>query len=390
MHRCGSRFLAAGLTLIASSFLFVSDSSADIVYLKDGSKVEGEIVQKTDAGWVVKTLDGKTEKIPADRVKSFEAKRNGPGTGGDDPLARLNSLRRSVDSQTDIPKIIERYRKFIEQNMGTPVTDEAVKDVAMWEDRLDKQMVKVGDKWVTKADQEAIKQKGVERAIEARHLLLANRAKEANAAIDAAIAENPSNAAAFYLRGVSAFRQSQMANARKAFDSANQLSLNHGPTFNNLAVIMWNAKQLPGSLNSYGQAMNAMPGNRQILDNVAEALNELPEAQRDNASTKKVVLLFNAQDMALQAKMKKQGLFRWGSTWVEEKDLNALKQQEQKIEDKLDALEDEYKTGQDRIDQIDRDVADTERSIRRIEAASYGAIHLAGLFDSRTRGCITT
>jgi tetratricopeptide (TPR) repeat protein len=358
-----------GLTLLAIAALAPS-AEADVVYLKDGSKVEGEVLRKTDEGWVVKKADGKVANIDAAQVKSFEAKRG--GDAGDEPMRGLISLRRSVEGQTDIKKVLDRYHTFIEQHIGTPAADEAAKDVQVWEDRLEQGMVKFGDKWVSKQEQEGLRAKAAERAVAARRLLLQGRLKDAVAAIDSALVENPQSAAAQYLRGVVLHRQDQKANARKAFEAVLQVIPNHGPSLNNIAVIMFEAKQLPGAINFYGQAMNASPNTRQILDNVAEALHDLPETQRDNAATKKVVLMFNAQDMSLQGRMKKRGLFRWGSTWVEERSLKQLKDEEERLEEKLDKLEDEFEQVQDRIEQIDRDIGDTERSIRRIEASSYG------------------
>lgn len=357
-----------GLTLVALSSA-PRVAHADVIYLKDGTKLEGEIVEKTDAGWVIKSADGKITKVQSSKVRSFEAKR---GNGGGEPMQRLVSLRRSVEGQTDIPRILARYRKFVEQHVGTPIADEAAKDIAMWEGRLAKGMVKRGDKWVDKAEQDAIAARGVEQAIAARRLLLQGRTKDALAAIDSALAEYPQNAAALYLRGVALFRQQEVPAARKAFDAVLDLVPDHGPSLNNLAVILWSNKQYPAAINHYGQAMNAAPGTRAILDNVAEALNALPESQRDNDATEKVVLMFNAQDMALQGRMKKRGLFRWGSTWVEKDDLEELQSQADEIEDKLDALEDEYQQVMERIEQIEQDITDTERSIRRIEASSYG------------------
>ena len=356
---------------------------ADVVYLKDGSKVEGEVLRKTASGWVVRTPDGKVTTVAVDDVKSFEARRGAGGSAGagaattrstatDEPMRALLSLRRVVDSQTDIPKVLERYRKFVEQYVGTPAGDEALKDLQMWEQRLEQKMVKVGDRWITQEEQGKRQARALERAAAARLLLLQGRFKEATAEIDAALAEDANNAAALYLRGVTLYRQQQVHNARKAFEASAQISGNHGPTFNNIAVIMWGLKQYPGAVNFYGQAMNAAPGQRVILDNVAEALHELPKAQRDNAATKKVVLMFNAQDMTLQTKMKKRGLIRWGSTWVPEKDVKRLEAEEDRIEDRLAALESEFEQVQDRLEQIGRDVADTQRSLRRIEASSYG------------------
>ena len=356
-----------GLTLLAPGG--PTSVRGDVIYLKDGTKVEGEIVRKTEAGWDVKGADGTVTTVPSGQVRSFEAKR---GDARDEPADRLASLRRSAEGQSDIPKILERYRKFIEQYVGTPVAEEAKRDVQQWEERLAKGMVKLGDRWVSKEEQASLQAKGVEQALEARRLLLQGRVKDATAAIDAALADYPQNPAALYLRGVALYRQEQAAGARKAFEAVSKLSPNHAPTLNNLAVIHWASKQLPAALNFYGLAMNASPETRAILDNVAEALNDLPEAQRKNAATEKVVLMFNAQDMTLQARMKKRGMFRWGSTWVEERELEKLESEEEQIEDKLHVLEDEFEQVKERIDQIGRDIGDTERSIRRIEASSYG------------------
>src|SRR4051794_11457959 len=110
---------------------------------------------------------------------------------------------------------------------------------------------------------------------------------------------------------------------------------------------MWGAKQYAIALNYYGQAMNAAPLTQQILDNVSEALNELPQSQRDNDVTKKVVFLFNAQDITMQAHMKKQGLVRWGSTWVNQKQLESLRAEEKEVEGKIGKMNDEFEQVQD-------------------------------------------
>lgn len=371
MRRAAALLALCGMTFLAPPGLALGD----VIFLKDGTKVEGEIVEKTDAGWKIKSADGTVTTVERSKVRSFVAKRGGEG---DEPAQRLASLRRSVEAQTDIPRILARYRKFVEQYVGTPIAEEAARDIATWEERLAKKMVKLGDRWVDQAEQEALLAKGTEQAIAARRLLLQGRLKDGLADIDSALAEYPQNAAALYLRGVALYRQDQAPAARKAFDAVLKLVPDHGPSLNNLAVILWSSKQLPGAINHYGQAMSASPGTRAILDNVAEALNGLPESQRDNDATEKVVLMFNAQDMALQARMKKRGLFRWGSTWVEQEELKELEAAEEEIEDKLDALEEDYQQVQERIEQIEQDITDTERSIRRIEASSYGRDRATG------------
>ena len=57
--------------------------------------------------------------------------------------------------------------------------------------------------------------------------------------------------------------------------------------------------------------MLAAPVSREILDNVAEALNALPENQRKGPVVAKVVRHFKEQDDDLQKKMAERGLVRW-------------------------------------------------------------------------------
>jgi tetratricopeptide (TPR) repeat protein len=378
--------LAAGGAIACWALVF--HVSADVIYLKDGSNLEGEI-HRTDTGYTVKAADGNVTAVDANKVKSLEAKRSAGSptsvpapfvatttkpapVAADNGMQGLNSLRRAVENQTDIKKVLERYRSFIEQHVGTPAGDEAVRDSETWEQRLDKGMTKVGDRWLSKEEQIELHAKSVERAEAARQLLLQGHIREATAALDAALGENPQSAPALYLRGLVYYRQQQPLNARKSFEAVAQSTPNHAPTLNNLAVLLWGAKQYAIALNYYGQAMNAAPLTQPILDNVAEALNELPESQRDNAVTKKVVLLFNSQDMTVQSRMKKQGRLRWGSTWVTEKQLETLRGEEKEIADKIGKMDDDFEQVQDRLDQIGKDIADTERSIRRIEASSYG------------------
>src|SRR5690606_9331331 len=125
--------------------------------------------------------------------------------------------------------------------------------------------------------------------------------------------------------GVVYYRQDQLVPARRAFESVNASIPDHGPTLNNLAVILWRQNQHIGSLNYYDQAMIAAPADREILNNVAEALNALPANYRDNASAKRVLRRFQEQDVQLQAELAKSGLYRWGAAWVNQEQLEELK-----------------------------------------------------------------
>src|SRR6185437_4912129 len=119
-----------GLALAAPAF-------GDIIHLKDGSTLEGEL-QRTRDGWTVTDANGKTTDVAATDVKSIELKK---AASHESAEQQLESLRRSVVTLDDIHLILKHYQDFLKQNAGSPAAAEAQKDVATWQDRLDKGLV---------------------------------------------------------------------------------------------------------------------------------------------------------------------------------------------------------------------------------------------------------
>jgi hypothetical protein len=118
--------------------------------------------------------------------------------------------------------------------------------------------------------------------------------------------------------------------------------------------------------------MLASAQDRRVLDNIAEALQALPEEKRGDHTVRKVVRHFNEQDLALQAKMRERGLFRWGSTWVAAADLARLQAAEREVQMTLDRMAIDFEALGARIQRMDRDVETYERIQRRMEWDSWG------------------
>src|SRR5688500_9267564 len=171
---CRQRLLIAAAALALQGAL-VASLRADVIHLKDGSRLEGEIT-KTDAGWVVREPSGKITKVTSDRVRSIEAKRQ---VGPDDATQRLASLRRSTANLDDIQKILDRYHAFLQQHKGTPAADEARRDADEWEQRLREGREKFGDRWVTPEERESIRALSLVAAGDARRLMLQGRLRDA-------------------------------------------------------------------------------------------------------------------------------------------------------------------------------------------------------------------
>ena len=359
---------AAAVCALAAALLLPGRAPADVVVLSNGTRLEGEL-ERTDDGYVLTKADGKTVKITSSQVKSIEVK---PQTSPDDAKKRLESLRKSAEKMTDLKLIITRYNDFLTRFPGTDAADDALADLKGWEEKQAKHMVKVAGKWVTPEELGAIQAEAQATAARARDLVAGGKLREAGPLLDLALQQDPKNPSALYLRGVSQYRQEQLGQARKSFDTVLQLLPDHGPTLNNFAVVLWRQEQYPGALKYFDAALTAAGADERIVSNVAEVLNALPKEQRDSAATRKLVANFQGCEQSLLKKMEKRGFYRWGATWVRGAELDQLQDLEREIEDKIKDLEAEFGNTEDKIEQTDSDIAETQRSMRRIEATNIG------------------
>ncbi|MEA2736007.1 MAG: hypothetical protein QOE14_2458, partial [Humisphaera sp.] len=344
-------------------------ASADVVLLKDGTTLSGD-VKKGPGGYVVTQADGTIKMLALDDVRSIELA-SAPPLTTKSAKEKLASFRRSVEYLDDVNKIIERYQRFIEQNAGTVMEPDARQDLAMWQQRRDQGLVKFGSRWVKPDERAKLQESALQQADAARRALKAGKFAEAESLINQSIAEDAQNAAAHYLRGLLHYRQDHLMPARRSFETVVALVPNHAPTLNNLAVILSKQNQHATSLNTYDQAMIIAPKNRDVLNNVAEAVYGMPDNVRGTPVAQRVLRRFTEQDEDLAGELEKQGLHRWGATWVTTEQLSQLKQAEREAKDKLDQLSSEFDAVKVRISNIERDIEDNERAMRRLETSAY-------------------
>jgi tetratricopeptide (TPR) repeat protein len=350
------------------AFLILSAAThADVINLTDGTKVEGKI-QRTSDGWAVTQKDGTITTVAADKVASIEASRGAENVSV--AADRLASLRRVAEHLSDLQDIVGRYQKFIEQAGDQAIVAEANKDLHMWQDRLDQGLVKLGDKWITPDERQRRRELAQSEALPAKDLIVNYHYKEAEKILQQALEDDPECAAALYLQGVAQYKQDQVAQARKSFDGVNQVVQSHAPTLNNLAVIAWRQKSFVVAMSFYGQAMMATPQAKEILDNVAEALNAIPDDNKKAPVVIQAVSLFADQDAQLQQTAAQQGLYRWGATWVTAKQLQDLKAAEAKVKQEMDNLQQQSDALQQKIGLIDSEIGANQREMDRLQASS--------------------
>jgi Tfp pilus assembly protein PilF len=356
------------VVFLLSATLSVRMVSADVVHLKDGTKIEGS-VHHSDDGWVVRA-GAKTIHVHAQDVESIELT---PTTNPSPQRAGeyLASLRRSVEGLSDLNEIIGRFQRFVDTSNDPSATADAKKDLVIWQDRAYQKMVKVGSKWVTPAQRDSLVDQAGANADLARQYMKQGRSKEAEPLLVDVISIDPTNATALYLTGLLRYQQEQLAAARKAFEGTAMIIPNHAPTLNNLGVIEWRQHQYIAALQNFDAAMLSSPVNKTVLDNLAVALQNVPVDLQKSPVTTRVIRHFNEQDQKLAERMSHDGMHRFGSLWLSDHDLDQMKADEKVIQDKLDALAGDFDHTKDHIAKLDGDIADDQTDMQRMAANSY-------------------
>lgn len=345
---------------------------ADTVRLKNGQVLEGN-VKHSDSGYVVILPDGKQVQVKASEIDSIKiGGSSSTGTPSEEvSKSRLNSLRKSMETVNTPAQAIERYKQFIEQNTGSTALDDAKQDLATWEDRQTRGLVRIGTEWVTPDERAKRQQQAMVDVVQVRQLMRDGKFKDARQLVDKILVVDAENVSALYLRGLMQYQSNQVVDARKSFESAHTLLENHAPTLNNLAVIATRQNAIPTAMDYYDKAMIASPQDVNILNNVAEALHAIPKDKQNTGAVQRAYKRFVAQDQQLQQKMAGEHQYRWGSSYIPLSEYDRIQQMTAQVQSQLDAMAGEFQSVQDRIKKLDIEGEANDRALRQIEASSW-------------------
>ena len=347
--------------------LFSAACSAGVIVTSDGTRYEGD-VQRVDGGWQIKPASGKSTFVPAASVRSIELSGGGMSSSA---AEGLQSLRRSVEASDDLPRIVERYRKLIAQAAEADVGAEAKQDLATWQDRLNRHLVKAGKQWVTAKEKEAISAAASATAEKARLLIKAGDSKQAGELLEQAQQQDAGNISVLYLQGVLAEQHADLATSKKDFAAVQQAVPDHAPSLLNLSVIAMRQRQWGPAAALMTQALLAAPNTRVLVDAAAELLAALPDEQRKSTVTIKLARLFADQDAQLAKVMAGKKMYRWGATWVDQATFDKLTAAEEAVKKKVADLQSDFSQTQDRIKSIDAQTMDNDSAMRTMEQHSW-------------------
>lgn len=345
-------------------------SCADVVHLKDGSTLHGDVKRNGDQ-YLVVAEDGTTTVVKPEQVQAVEVGRAPTTSSADQAALGLASLRRAVQRVGDTASVIARYQQFLDRYGGTPSGAEALKDLAIWQDRQRRGLVLLGDQWMTLAERAQRQQQAQDLAKRAAEAMTHGPALQADALIDQALSANPQDPSALYLRALVLAGRGDVASARRMLEASDQAMPNQGPTLNNLAVLLWRQKQRTTALHYYELAMAAGALDRRIVDNVAEALHAADKATLNGRSAQRTQQLFAHQESQIEQALAAQGWYRWGSSWINQDQQAQLQAQQQEVQQRVADVERGARDAQDQIHNIDADITNYQQSIQQIESNSY-------------------
>src|SRR5436190_19965359 len=137
---------------------------ADTLTLKDGTVLEGKIIEQGSSYWV-KTADGKTQMIAKDRVKSWDkgataAKPVTPPTGSPTasgaakqgnsaaPSSGFGAIKAKADRVEQPILAVQMLEKWIDDNPSSPDLATAKTELGKWEKLAKDNSEKINGKWV--------------------------------------------------------------------------------------------------------------------------------------------------------------------------------------------------------------------------------------------------
>jgi tetratricopeptide (TPR) repeat protein len=339
-----------------------------LIELKDGTTIEGTL-RVVDDGWEITTLDGGKRTVAKTDVKSVRIDGHGQ-VSEDSARERLASLRRSVDAEKTIERVIERFEQFVKLNAGTSAATDAQSDLDAWRARLESGYVRHGREWVTHEEQ-LDRTRATVKAIESVQAMVASgQVNDAERLINEQLKAYPDQLSFLYLDGALKLDAGQFGPAKRRFESVLQAAPEHAPTLNNLALIAAEQKRPQQGVSLMERALRAAPNTRELIDNAAELLNLMANEKSRGSPIAQLERRFAQQEELMQKRMALEGLYRWGSDWVDASTLQTLKAEQVRIDGDLRAIESDRHAVLRMLDDAEQRLRINENLQKRIEADS--------------------
>ncbi|HVX85972.1 MAG TPA: tetratricopeptide repeat protein [Phycisphaerae bacterium] len=329
----------------------------DVIETTDGHKYTGTM-QRVGAQMVIKTSDGKTVSVsPSAIAKVTLTDSLTPAEAAASEWKRVQALAAKAPSLEGVVKL---EQDFLAKYPDAPASAEAKASLDAHQKLVGKGAVKFRGEWMT-PDMMQEKQQGWEK--EAEPALTAYKAgrlddaRKAAASILEAHAENP---VALAVSGLASYRLNDLAKARAALTKLASVDPSNVIALNDLGVISSDQHNVAEAMNFYARAIEAKPGNRQVLDNAVAAMGAYT-GSKENDVYKNLARVYGAAEADMETEMAKRGLYRFGSTWVPTEVKSKVGNDRQQIQTKMAQLDAQFAVAKQSLDHLDQQLASVQQ-----------------------------
>jgi tetratricopeptide (TPR) repeat protein len=335
-------------------------AAADVIELQDGRKFSGTMSRRGDKVVIV-TSDGATVETTSAAVLRVTLS----NTLSREELAdtEWRRIAAQVKRTDNLRTVITLHEGFLRLYPEVKLAEQVKTDLAKYQQMAQQGATKLRGEWVLLADADAVKRQWEQEAAAATAFYKLGQMKEALEAVKLGLATDGKNPDLLTVGGLAAFRLNNLLQATIYFTALAAADPGSVLAENNLAVIAFQDKQqqMKGIMH-YTKALQIAPDNRQLLDNIAEALHGFTD-DRTVATYKALARQHEQAEARVAGAMKKDGWSRWGSTWVTEEQLALLMRRLTVIKDQMAALDAQYRSAKAMLANLEGQIATAQANV---------------------------
>ncbi|NNM84210.1 MAG: hypothetical protein HKL96_00395 [Phycisphaerales bacterium] len=362
----GALAFAVAIAVAATLLLNVSAARVhgDEISLADGRTIEGTL-QRQDGKYLITPAHGEPFTVGLNQVSSITLGPSpaSPAYAHQVWQAVLANLKRTDDAGHAIA-IIKAYQKKFPQS---PDSAQAQSSLTEYQHIERQGLVKYAGKWVTPLQRQTLQRQIGRDVAAAEATLRAGDLQSASTKVQSVLKLDASDVGALVVGGVADYRMNHLPQSARLLGKAVKLAPNNAVAWNDLAVVSFEQRQQPQALNYYTKAINLASGNRLLLDNVAAALH-FYNHDRNTFLYKNLRHTFAQADTQMQLRLARQGLYRYGDTWITRSQHARLAGVHSQYETQKLTLEAQYAGATTRLASVTKEISDANDRINQITA----------------------
>ncbi len=296
--------------VLAMAVMAPLTANADIIQLQNGQKISGSMKRVGDQ-MVITADDGtKTVAKPADIAGVTLT-----ATPEEQAAVGWSTFKSDVARADDLATVISLHTQFLANNPQSPHVAEVKESLAGYQQLGQQKPVKFRGRWVPSAQVPVLLQQWKDDAAPALAAYRAGNLNGALAAAKGALVRDAENSDALEIAGLAEMRMDHLSDAENYFQKLATAAPGTGLAWHNLSVIELLQNRQAQALGDFSRALEAMPGNRLLLDNIAGILANF-SGDVNTAAYQSLARQFAQAESREQSTMAAEGLYRYGSTWI--------------------------------------------------------------------------